>query len=382
MQKVKRKEPAPAVSKRPVNDAELRDRLSHAEKRIHELEEELRRTQGGTENRMAMLANLLLESIADPEGGAEFFNPAVGSGESNINRCWINDPDCERVPDQDNFATRMQTCTECDVFHRLAPDAFTRLGEIINGTIFLLRQKHQQYTDTQQQLIQSEKLAGLGELAAGLAHEINTPTGIILSRLDCMDGDDVLPETAREDLHVIRRHAERLRRITSSLTSFARRHKIEKKVVVVQELLRELFEILDRTMIKSQVDIKVELPEAPLLTFGDATMLQQVFMNIILNARDAMPAGGQLAIRAAMHDRHVEIEFEDTGIGMEEEVRKRVFDPFFTTKDTRGTGLGLSVSYGIIKDHKGNIEVESEPGQGSLFRVVLTGHHDMAEALA
>lgn len=338
------------------------------------------------DRKMDSLTTMLHQVITGYNNVAPFDNPLLekitGPG---ANRCWLHDPDCPNTPSVDNFTERMKVCANCEAFKLAAPDAFTRAGELVNSMLFLLNRHHDQFKEAQAQLIQSERLAGLGELAAGLAHEINTPVGIILARLDCiqMEQSESLDATLREDLEVVRRHATRLRRITSSLTSFARRHKIDKRPVVLQELLREILDITERMVSKSNVLVQTNLPEEPMVVFGDGTLIQQVFMNLIINARDAMPDGGRLFIDPDLeHDCHV-LQFRDTGIGMDRETRGRVFDPFFSTKADRGTGLGLSVSYGIIKDLGGKIDVLSEPGTGSIFRVAIPRYHqDISAAIA
>src|SRR5690606_33695637 len=118
-----------------------------------------------------------------------------------------------------------------------------------------------------------------------------------------------------------------------------------------------LLEITNRMVHKSNVVVETMLPELPMTVFGDGTLIQQVFMNLIINARDAMPDGGELTITGSMTDEHCILEFTDYGIGMDEQTLGKIFDPFFSTKEERGTGLGLSVSYGIIKDHGGQISV-------------------------
>ncbi|MBX7244230.1 MAG: hypothetical protein K1X53_01955 [Candidatus Sumerlaeaceae bacterium] len=369
----------------------LRAELARERARAAALERELVAVRGETESQLSMLSRVLFNALDEDYEAPHFHNPLLdaqnlespvdGPPSADAARCWLSDPNCERVADMDSLGDRIRFCSQCDAFHQATPDTFSRVGELLNGILHLLRDKHLKFTETQQQLVQSEKLAGLGELAAGLAHEINNPVGIILARLDCVELENAgkIPGELAEDLNVIRRHAERLRRITRSLTSFARRHKVEKRVVAVQTVLRELLEMIDRTMQRGNVVISLSVTDDPMPAFADATMVQQVFMNIILNARDAMPNGGELRISAFRRGEELVLEFQDNGMGMEKSVRDRVFDPFFTTKDERGTGLGLSVSYGIIKDHGGSIEVESEPGAGALFRIVLPMHRQLIQ---
>jgi two-component system NtrC family sensor kinase len=352
---------------------QLEAELKSERARARDMELELARVRNSGELKMTNLGQLLLEALAEETGNGRFNNPALEHlNNQDQARCWLHDPNCARAPDLDHFGARMELCSSCDAFKRTTPDSYTRLGELVNAVLFQLDRKHEQYKSAQEQLIQSEKLAGLGELAAGLAHEINTPTGIILARLDVMELDAAnMPQTLREDLQVIRRHADRLRRITSSLTSFARRHKIEKRPVMLQELLRELLDITERLVEKGNVTVSSRMPAEAMQVFGDGTLIQQVFMNLIINARDAMPDGGHLDITGWIEGGECVLEFRDSGTGIDEETIKRIFDPFFTTKDTRGTGLGLSVSYGIMKDHGGRIEVESEVGVGTVFRLFL-----------
>lgn len=367
----------------------LREELAAEKNRSSQLESRVilqERALHTVDRKMENLTNMLYQVITGYNTATPFENPlleaACGPAEA---RCWLHDPDCPNAPDLDNFTERMKVCANCEAFKLVAPDAFTKAGELINSMLFLLNRHHDQFKEAQAQLIQSERLASLGEMAAGLAHEINTPVGIILARLDCiqMEQAENLDVTLREDLEVVRRHATRLRRITSSLTSFARRHKIDKRPVVLQELLQEILDITERMVHKGNVVVEFELPGEPMTVFGDGTLIQQVFMNLVINARDAMPDGGQLIIDAQLeHDCHV-LQFRDTGTGMDSDTRKRVFDPFFSTKEDRGTGLGLSVSYGIIKDLGGNIEVLSEPGAGSIFRVSIPRHHpEISAAIA
>jgi C4-dicarboxylate-specific signal transduction histidine kinase len=272
----------------------LEAELKSERRRTREMELELARAQTGGEIKMDSLAQLLLQALADDREAIRFVNPAL---EHIVNadtaRCWLHDPNCGRAPEMDEFGERMQLCSTCDAFKRCAPDPYTRVGELVNAILFLLDRRQEQFRSAQEQLVQSEKLAGLGELAAGLAHEINTPTGIILARLEvmAMDGEAPIPDQIKEDLSVIRSHAERLRRITSSLTSFARRHKIEKRSVMLQELLYELLEITERLVQKSMVAVATRLPDEPMQVFGDGTLLQQVFMNLSSMRATQCPTG-------------------------------------------------------------------------------------------
>lgn len=228
--------------------------------------------------------------------------------------------------------------------------------------------------ETQLQLLQSEKLRSLGEMAAGVAHEINNPLGGILLfaslLLEEIDPDD----PKRKDLERIVAEATRCKEIVKSLLEFARKSSPEKAPLDVNQALNEGLLFLEKQATFHNIRIVKELdPEIPRV-LANAGQLKQVFTNIILNAVDAMKGEGTLTIRTRYHrdTDEVEVSFTDTGEGITKEVLPRIFDPFFTTKEVgKGTGLGLSVSYGIVKEHSGRIEVESEPGRGSTFRVIL-----------
>jgi len=217
----------------------------------------------------------------------------------------------------------------------------------------------------------AEKLAALGTLAAGLAHELNNPIGIMSSRIELMllEGDGLAAE-AREDLQVLQRQAQRVARITNGLLSFARQSSGGRGPVDLNHVVRETLALAERQIEKEGVRFGVDLtPDLPAI-FGDADTLQQVVLNLLTNARDALAAhGGDIYIRTAARAADpgvVELVVADTGPGIAPEDLARLFDPFFTTKPT-GTGLGLSISHGIVREHGGTIDVESKPGEGTTF---------------
>ena len=227
---------------------------------------------------------------------------------------------------------------------------------------------------TQAQLVHSEKLASLGVLAGGVAHEINNPLMVILGRTELMLMDDDQPPPIKKNLETIRVETERIAEIVQGLLTFARKSRQER----IETL--DVNEVLDRTLMLSEhqltvgnVQVVKELDRNLPQIHANPGQLQQVFMNLIINADHAMPNGGVLAVRTGPVPQHrAFIEIEDTGCGIPEDDLHRVFDPFFTTKEEgKGTGLGLSVSRNIIENHGGIIGVESTPGVGTLFRIVL-----------
>jgi two-component system NtrC family sensor kinase len=222
---------------------------------------------------------------------------------------------------------------------------------------------------------QSEKLAALGTLAAGLAHELNNPIGIISSRAELMllDAEPrALPEDVVEDLRVIHRHAQRVARIAQGLLSFARSSSGQPDRVDLNRVVDETVLLVEKMMVKDGTRLRRALaPDLPPI-WGDANALQQVVMNLLTNARDAVKGGGEISIETSAAPEasgDVRLIVRDTGPGIPPDVLPKIFDPFFTTK-AEGTGLGLSISYGIVRDHQGTVDVESRPGEGTTF--VLT----------
>jgi two-component system, NtrC family, sensor kinase len=226
---------------------------------------------------------------------------------------------------------------------------------------------------------QSEKLAGLGTLAAGIAHEMNNPIGIISSRIEIMLLDaesDPLPAEVMEDLRVLHRHAQRVARIAQGLLSFARQAPGEgrRTPVDLNTLVEDTLLLVEKQVVKGGIAVKRMLDPGLPQVWGDENALQQVLMNLLTNARDALGAGGEISIETGIAPGEAEavrLVVRDTGPGIPPDVLPRIFDPFFTTKPS-GTGLGLSVSYGIVRDHKGTLEVESRPGEGTAFILTLS----------
>ncbi|MFB3142662.1 MAG: sensor histidine kinase, partial [Acidobacteriota bacterium] len=222
------------------------------------------------------------------------------------------------------------------------------------------------------QLLQAEKLSSIGLLAAGIAHEINTPlTGV------CSYTQMLLKETPPQDrrhemLKKIEKQGFRASSIVESLLNLARVGDSDFQEVDVNSLMLETLSLLDHQFRAASIDVKLDLDPVLPSTLANGGKLQQVFMNLFLNAKDAMPEGGQLRVRTHCEDSQLVVKIEDTGTGISEEDIKRIYDPFFTTKELgKGTGLGLSVCYGIIQEHSGRITVTSRPGLGSAFRVQL-----------
>lgn len=237
----------------------------------------------------------------------------------------------------------------------------------------IARQK-EQLDVANRQLLQAAKLASVGELASGMAHEINNPIGIILGRADyVLTTEKNLSPEIREDLKVVKNQAERVANTVRGLLTFARPSSLRMERVNLKKVVEHAIALETPRCRTSQVEIQRSLPGTLPFIQADPDQLQQVLVNLMNNAIDAMPRGGRIAISIVnADDEKLAVNISDTGSGISEEDQTRVFDPFFTTKAPgKGTGLGLAVSYGIVRDHGGEIRVNSSLGKGSTFSIVL-----------
>jgi len=222
----------------------------------------------------------------------------------------------------------------------------------------------------EEQMSQTEKLTSLGLLAAGVAHEVNTPLAVISNYIQMLAKQMPEGDPRQSLIEKIVKQTFRASEIVNNLLNFSRTGAAEVDNVDVNRVVEETLSLVAHPMKTARIQIVKELGQSLPPVHGSANKLQQVFLNLFLNARDAMPGGGMLEVRTAAHNGSVEIEVADTGSGIAREDIHRIFDPFFTTKaNGRGTGLGLSVSYGIIKEHAGKIDVRSTPGKGTSFHV-------------
>ena len=225
-------------------------------------------------------------------------------------------------------------------------------------------------SELERQLMQADKLSSIGLLAAGVAHEVNTPLAVISTYAQMLakqlSGDD--PKSKL--LEKIAKQTFRASEIVNSLLNFSRTSTTDFAEVDLNRVIRETVTLIEHQLQKVNVHVDQQLCDDMPPVKGNPGKLQQVFLNLFLNARDAMEHGGTLSIRTWSDDDLVNVEVADTGQGIPAEHLARIYDPFFTTKVAhKGTGLGLSVSYGIVKEHGGNIEVASQPGIGTRFRL-------------
>lgn len=223
----------------------------------------------------------------------------------------------------------------------------------------------------QQQLIQSEKLAAVGQLTAGIVHDVKNPLAVIKGLTEILQEEDNLDPFTREQLTNIRDNATRANAIVTDLLTFARQSTPEMRERDLRETVQAALRLNEYLVRRARINAALDLPAEPVIVTYDGQQIEQVLINLIQNAVQAMPNGGQLNLRLIPNEQHVTLRVSDTGVGIPTENLNRIFDPFFTTKGDEGTGLGLSVSYGIVSRHHGEIRVESEVGQGTTFIITL-----------
>ena len=245
------------------------------------------------------------------------------------------------------------------------------------------------------QLRQAQKLDSVGQLAGGVAHDFNNILAAIMMHLSLLHQNPNLDQDTTDALKELESEAKRAANLTRQLLMFSRRSVMQMRIMDVNEVVRNLFKMLRRLLGEHIVITFDEAKDLPLVE-GDTGMLEQVLLNLAVNARDAMPKGGNLAISTTLSDIDAErakqnserrvgqfvcLAVADTGMGMDDAIIKRIFEPFFTTKEIgKGTGLGLPTAYGIVKQHQGWVEVTSRPGQGSTFNVFLPAKSDARRA--
>lgn len=242
-----------------------------------------------------------------------------------------------------------------------------------------LEKAYSQLKETQQQLIQSSKMAAMGQLAAGISHELNQPLtgikGFAQAALLDLENDNPL----REDLRRIVEQADRMDKIIKNIHFFARKSEFKMEEININQPIEDSLMLLTEQLRVHNIRLdKLLAKDLPKIK-GDTNQLQQVFLNLMTNARDAIdslksPNGGEITVKSLLSEdkKNIEIILQDTGCGIPKENLESIFDPFFTTKSPEGgIGLGLSIVYRIIENHKGRIEVESEVGKGTLFKITL-----------
>jgi signal transduction histidine kinase len=229
--------------------------------------------------------------------------------------------------------------------------------------------------DTQEKLLQSEKLAAMGKLTSQIAHELNNPLYGIMNTLELLK-TEIPPESKRRKiLDMSLSETERLTDLLRKMLSFSKPEEEERQPTDVNTILEEILLLLRKQLMENTIHISLSLSEDMDNVYASRNQLRQVFLNMISNARDAMPDGGTFTVKTVQKGDTIHIEIADTGIGIREENINRIFDAFFTTKDgVKDVGLGLSVCYGFIKEHGGDIRVSSRWGTGTTFTITLPAY--------
>jgi two-component system NtrC family sensor kinase len=233
---------------------------------------------------------------------------------------------------------------------------------------------------TQEQLLQSEKLAAMGRLTSQIAHELNNPLYGIMNTLELLK-TEVSPQSRRRKvLEMALSETVRLSELLRKMLSFSKPDQEERQAVDLNTVLDEILLLHEKQLQENDIKIKSSFAKTLPPISASKNQLRQVFLNLVANARDAMPRGGTLNVTTAADSENIIIEIADEGIGIKEEYLKRIFDSFFTTKDSvKGVGLGLSVCYGFIKDHGGDIQVKSKVDSGTTFTITFPILHEPAE---
>ncbi|NWG35138.1 MAG: response regulator [Chloroflexi bacterium] len=257
---------------------------------------------------------------------------------------------------------------DLELFHILASQSLVALE---NARLYAdLRAYVRKVEESQQALLRSEKMAAAGRLTASIAHEVNNPLQSVQNCLHIAGREDVPAEKRKEYFDLARAELERLMKTMQRMLDFYRPGSTRTEPVDVLELLKHVLSLTSQQMGQRHIEVKTQFPDSLPLIHAVNSQIQQIFFNLILNAFDVMPAGGTLWIRARGLDTGVEIQFEDSGPGIPEELRNNIFEPFFSTKDG-GTGLGLTVSYNIVTAHGGTLDLVKGNGDGACFRLFL-----------
>jgi signal transduction histidine kinase len=266
-------------------------------------------------------------------------------------------------------AGRGDLSVRCDDRRR---DEVGELASAFNRMMDELEAAQKREAVRQTQLAHTEKMAAMGTLAAGVAHEVNNPLAGILACSENLEAVLDEPEAVREYLGLIRDGLHRIERTIQNLLDFSRSHEMTLEPTSINHNLRHVVELADYQLRQRGIEVRMDLaPDEPVV-LADHLQMEQLFLNLVLNAVQAMPEGGRLTLRTRIEEGTVIAEVEDSGTGIDPSIRDRIFDPFFTTREVgEGTGLGLAVSDTIVRAHGGSIEVESVVGQGSVFRIRL-----------
>ena len=251
------------------------------------------------------------------------------------------------------------------------------MGDLAETTAEIQR-REQELREKQEQLIQAGKLATLGELTTGIAHELNNPLNniglFVGNAIDLLEMDTSDPERALRELGSAVLQVHKATEIISHLRTFGRAAPVSREPVAVNQIIESALSLIQEQFRIRQIQVNLDLPVEDAFVIGNAIQLEQVFINLLANARDAVASAPRklITITCRIEPDTIVLSFADSGVGIPDGLEQRIFDPFFTTKEVgAGTGLGLSITYGIIKEHQGTITVENRPGDGATFWIHL-----------
>jgi two-component system NtrC family sensor kinase len=313
-----------------------------------------------------LIGFILSQSIARPILELRSVTQAVAAGELESHLSMQRSDEIGELADAfDVMTLRLRERT--NEAARLYAEAVKRNRE--------LAEINDQLRKTQMQLVQSEKLAAIGQLTAGIVHDVKNPLTVIKGMAELMLGEEDLPAEYKDELGMIRESAVKANNIISDLLKFARQSTPEMDEHDMRETVEAALRLTAYPLRQAHVQVIKDLPGEPVRMTYDDQQIEQVLVNLITNAIQAMPSNGVLHINLSQSGEAAAIAVQDNGTGISPENLNRIFDPFFTTKpEGEGTGLGLSVSYGIISNHAGRISVESKLGEGTTFMVLLPVH--------
>ena len=257
--------------------------------------------------------------------------------------------------------------------------AMIHIMDDLRETTEEMQRREQELRDKQEQLVQTGKLATLGELTTGVAHELNNPLNniglFVGNAIDLMELGGADRERFLKELDGAMQQVRKASEIISHLRTFGRAAPVTREPVAINEVIQRAISLMKEQLRLRQIEVQINLSEPEPIVIGNAIQLEQVFINLLTNARDAMAASPRrvISIECVISDDFAELSFSDTGPGVSNGLEQRIFDPFFTTKEVgKGTGLGLSITYGIIKEHHGTINVlKKPPGEGATFVIQL-----------
>ena len=251
------------------------------------------------------------------------------------------------------------------------------MSDLKETTEEVQRREHE-LREKQEQLVQAGKLATLGELTAGVAHELNNPLnniGLFIGNvIDLIELGEADPGRILHELHSAMQQVHKATEMISHLRTFGRAATVSREPVVINQVIQRAISLVHKQLHLRQIEVQLHFPSEDVIVIGNAIQMEQVFINLLTNARDALADVTQkmITVTCTVKTDVVNIHFCDTGPGIPAGLEQRIFDPFFTTKEVgAGTGLGLSITYGIIKEHQGSIAVASRPGEGALFLIQL-----------